>query len=242
MPYRIYEKLGIDQVKPVCHIITMLDYSKAEPMGILKDVLCQVGVTMILAKIWLLDIPVDRDIPIVVGRRFLYTCWAIINIIKGTTLTFYVVCHQKFYVANVRNSHGESDSDDEEEYCLKRDEIGNHFYGPNRLESVEARLLVYKKNKSVYEEDIKIVDKCKTSLGYNVVPAPYTGNSMPPKLNLSGLEEFVNEPIVSEPTIKKPIVETSEAKASADKTKVVRKNFGPPLIEDCISKSVDEAE
>nr|GFA94197.1 ribonuclease H-like domain-containing protein [Tanacetum cinerariifolium] len=72
--------------------------------------------------------------------------------------------------------------------------------------------------------------------------APYTGNSMPSKLNLSGLEEFVNEPIVSEPTIKKPIVETSEAKASADKTKVVRKNFGRPLIEDCISKSVDEAE
>ncbi|GKC05214.1 hypothetical protein Tco_0996824 [Tanacetum coccineum] len=153
------------------------------------------------------------------------------------------------------------------------------------LESVEARLLVYKKNKSVYEEDIKvlkceihlrevaitelrrklelaqkqkdeiqltviffenssknlsklidcqIVDKCKTSLGYNVVPPPYTGNFMPPKPNLSftGLEESVNEPIVSEPTVKKLVVETSEAKASADKPKVLRKNFGPPLIED----------
>nr|GEW00705.1 hypothetical protein [Tanacetum cinerariifolium] len=50
----------------------------------------------------------------------------------------------------------------------------------------------------------------------------------------SGLEEFVNEPIVSKPTVKKPTVETSEAeaKACADKPKVVRKNFGPPLIED----------
>ncbi|GJR14908.1 putative ribonuclease H-like domain-containing protein [Tanacetum coccineum] len=100
------------------------------------------------------------------------------------------------------------------------------------LESVEARLLVYKKNESVYEEDIKltvenfenssknlsklldcqIVDKYKTSLGYNVVPPPYTGNFMPPKHDLSSLEEFVNEPIVSEPTVKKPVVETSEAK------------------------------
>ncbi|GJU12727.1 ribonuclease H-like domain-containing protein [Tanacetum coccineum] len=70
------------------------------------------------------------------------------------------------------------------------------------LESVEARLLVYKKN---------------------------------------DLEEFVNEPIVSEPTVKKHVVETSEAKASADKPKVVRKNFGPPLIEDWISDSEDEA-
>ncbi|GJT42153.1 ribonuclease H-like domain-containing protein [Tanacetum coccineum] len=161
------------------------------------------------------------------------------------------------------------------------------------LESVEARLLVYKKNESVYEEDIKllkreiylkevaitelrrklelaqkqkdeiqltveklknsskslsklidcqIVDKCKTGLGYNAVPPPYTGNFMPPKPNLSfsSLEEFVNEPIVSEPTVKKPVVETSEAKASADKPKVVRKNNGAPIIEDWVSDSEEE--
>ncbi|GKD11321.1 hypothetical protein Tco_1191006 [Tanacetum coccineum] len=67
----------------------------------------------------------------------------------------------------------------------------------------------------------EIVDKCKTGLGYNVVPPPYTGNLMPPKLDLSfsGLEEFMNEPIVSEPTVKTPVVETREAKASAHKAK-----------------------
>ncbi|GKB35589.1 hypothetical protein Tco_0880531, partial [Tanacetum coccineum] len=59
-------------------------------------------------------------------------------------------------------------------------------------------------------------------------------NFMPPKpdLSFSGLEEFLNEPIVSEPTVKKPIVETSEAKTSADKPKEVRKNNGAPIIED----------
>ncbi|GKA05291.1 hypothetical protein Tco_0684411 [Tanacetum coccineum] len=159
------------------------------------------------------------------------------------------------------------------------------------LESVEARLLVYKKNESVYEEDIKllkreiylkevaitelrrklelaqkqkdeiqltvekfenssknlnklldcqIVDKCKTGLGYNVVPPPYTGNFMPPKHDLSGLEEFVNEPIVNEPTVKKSVVETSEAKASADKPKVVRKNNGALIIKDWVSDSEEE--
>nr|GFA67433.1 hypothetical protein [Tanacetum cinerariifolium] len=161
------------------------------------------------------------------------------------------------------------------------------------LESIESRLLVYKKNEFVYEEDIKvlkrkihlrevvitklrrkleltqkqkdkiqltverfenspknlsklidcqIVDKCKTGLGYNVVSPPYTRNFMPLKPNFSGLEEFVNEPIVSEPTVKKPVVETSEANANADKTKDVRKYFGSPLIEDWISDSEDEAE
>ncbi|GKE40259.1 hypothetical protein Tco_1463664 [Tanacetum coccineum] len=81
--------------------------------------------------------------------------------------------------------------------------------------------------------DCQIVDKCKTSLGYNAVPPPYTGNFMPPKpdLSFSGLEEFVNEPIVSKPAVKKPVVETSEAKASTDKPKAVRKNNGAPIIE-----------
>nr|GEU38990.1 hypothetical protein [Tanacetum cinerariifolium] len=78
----------------------------------------------------------------------------------------------------------------------------------------------------------KIVDKCKTGLGYNVVPPPYTRNFLPPKPNLSGLDEFVNEPIVTEPTVKKHEVKTSEAKAIADKPKVVRKNYSSPLIED----------
>ncbi|GJS71451.1 ribonuclease H-like domain-containing protein [Tanacetum coccineum] len=98
-------------------------------------------------------------------------------------------------------------------------------------------LLVYN-IRSVYEEMIKIVDKCKTGLGYNAVPPPYTGNFMPlkPDLSFSGLEEF------SEPIVKKPVAETSEAKASPDKPKVVRKNFGPPLIEDWVSDSEDEAE
>nr|GEU55677.1 retrovirus-related Pol polyprotein from transposon TNT 1-94 [Tanacetum cinerariifolium] len=41
---------------------------------------------------------------------------------------------------------------------------------------------------------------------------------------------------------KKPVVETSEAKASGEKPKDVRKNCGPPLTEDWISDSEDEAE
>ncbi|GJT54050.1 ribonuclease H-like domain-containing protein [Tanacetum coccineum] len=161
------------------------------------------------------------------------------------------------------------------------------------LESVEPRLLVYKKNESVYEEDIKvlkrkihvrevaiielrrklelaheqkdeiqlkvenfknlskslsklidcqIVDKCKTGLEYNAIPPPYTGNFMPPKpdLSFSGLEEFLNEPIVSELIVKKHVVENSKAKASEAKPKEVRKNNGALIIEHWVSDSKEE--
>ncbi|GJR14479.1 hypothetical protein Tco_0797131 [Tanacetum coccineum] len=87
--------------------------------------------------------------------------------------------------------------------------------------------------------DCQIVDKCKTGLGYNAIPPLYTGNFMPPKpdLTFTGLEEFTSEHVVI-----KHVVENSEAKASADKPKVVRKNNGAPLIKDWVSDSEDEAE
>ncbi|GJX61565.1 hypothetical protein Tco_0294465 [Tanacetum coccineum] len=86
------------------------------------------------------------------------------------------------------------------------------------------------------------VEKCKTGLEYNVVPPPYTGNLMPlkPDLSFSGLEEFVNKPIVSEPIIKKPLVETSETKAIEAKPKAVRKNNDSPIIEDWVLDSKEE--
>ncbi|GJV14129.1 putative ribonuclease H-like domain-containing protein, partial [Tanacetum coccineum] len=110
-------------------------------------------------------------------------------------------------------------------------------YDGSGLESIEARLLVYKKNESVYEEDIKIVDKRKTSLGYNAVPPPYTEDFMPPKPDLSftDVEEFTSKPIVI-----KPVVKNSEAKTS--EVKVVRKNNGAPIIEDWITDNEDEAK
>ncbi|GJT36062.1 retrotransposon ORF1 [Tanacetum coccineum] len=68
MPYRIFETLGREDMKKVDRGITMIDHTQAEAMGKLSNVLCQVGVTTIIAKFLILDIPIDRDIPIVVGR------------------------------------------------------------------------------------------------------------------------------------------------------------------------------
>nr|GEU67007.1 hypothetical protein [Tanacetum cinerariifolium] len=83
-------------------------------------------------------------------------------------------------------------------------------YGPTNF-----ALMAYSSTSSNSE----IADKCKAGLEYNVVPPPYTGNLFPLIIDLSGLQEFENEPIVSETTVKKPVVETSEAKASEDKPK-----------------------
>nr|GEV12700.1 hypothetical protein [Tanacetum cinerariifolium] len=93
MPYQIYE-LGRENMKKVDRGITMINHTQAEAMGILTNVLCQVGVTTLIAKFLILDILIDRDLPIVVGRGFL-----------------------------------QIDSDDEEDYQIKRNKFGVPIYG-----------------------------------------------------------------------------------------------------------------
>ncbi|GJX91706.1 hypothetical protein Tco_0345032 [Tanacetum coccineum] len=79
----------------------------------------------------------------------------------------------------------------------------------------------------------QIVDNYKKDLGYenyNAVPLLYTGNFMPltPDLSFTGLDEFVNEPVVenyneeedvSQPKIEKKIVRPSIVKKESVKSK-----------------------
>ncbi|GJZ22546.1 putative ribonuclease H-like domain-containing protein [Tanacetum coccineum] len=119
------------------------------------------------------------------------------------------------------------------------------------LESVEARLLVYKKNKPVYKEDIKVLKRdihlrevAIIELRRKLELAQQKGdiqltveNFMPskPDLSFSGLEEFTSDPIVIT-----PVVENSEAKDSEAKPKAVRKNNGAPIIEDWVSDNEED--
>ncbi|GJW93007.1 hypothetical protein Tco_0172679 [Tanacetum coccineum] len=152
------------------------------------------------------------------------------------------------------------------------------------LESVEEKLEFYRKNESVYVENIngfkwdiqvgditirdlrkklvkiqkekdsiqfnvdkfenasksldkliecQIVDNCKKGLGYekyNADPPLYIGNFIPPTPDLSftGLDEFVNKPIVE------------NRKSDEEVSKIVRKNNDAPIIEEWVSDSEEE--
>ncbi|GKB91441.1 hypothetical protein Tco_0963713 [Tanacetum coccineum] len=91
----------------------------------------QVGVTTLIAKFLILDIPIDCDSPIVVGCGFLRTIGGIVNAPKRLFSTFNGFSHQTFRAARsnvMRNA--KSDSDDEEEYEIKRNKFGAPIYGP----------------------------------------------------------------------------------------------------------------
>ncbi|GJR21504.1 hypothetical protein Tco_0970031 [Tanacetum coccineum] len=104
-------------MKKVDRGITMINHTQAEAMGKLSNVLCQVGVTTIIAKFIILDIPIDRDAPIVIGRGFLHMMGSILNTLERIFSTFDGVCHQIFRAARFDILRiAASDSDDEEDY------------------------------------------------------------------------------------------------------------------------------
>ncbi|GJU96235.1 retrovirus-related pol polyprotein from transposon TNT 1-94 [Tanacetum coccineum] len=104
-----------------------------------------------------------------------------------------------------------------------------------RLESVEARLLVFKKNESVYEEDIKLLkreiylrdlDIIELKRKLELVTKEKDEEFMPPKPDLvyPSLDDFVNKS-ASESVVEKPAIETNEPKTA-------RKEDGAPIIKD----------
>ncbi|GJV78619.1 hypothetical protein Tco_1514489 [Tanacetum coccineum] len=83
--------------------------------------------------------------------------------------------------------------------------------------------------------ECQIVDICKKGLGYenyNAILPPYTGNFMPPTPDLSftGLDEFVN----------KPVVKNCKAMSSEEEPKEVRKNDDASIIEEWVSNDEEE--
>ncbi|GJU54398.1 retrovirus-related pol polyprotein from transposon TNT 1-94 [Tanacetum coccineum] len=79
------------------------------------------------------------------------------------------------------------------------------------------------------------VNNCKKGLGYenyNAVPPPYIGNFMPPTHDLSftGLDKFVN----------KPVVENCKAMSSEEEPKEVKKNDDALIIEEWVSDDEEE--
>ncbi|GKD78254.1 retrotransposon ORF1, partial [Tanacetum coccineum] len=99
MPYWIYEQLRREDMKKVDRGITMINHTQVKAMGILTNVLCQVGVTTLIAKFLILDILIDRDSPIVIGHGFLRTISGIVNNPERLFSTFDGFCHQTFHAA-----------------------------------------------------------------------------------------------------------------------------------------------
>ena len=83
MPLSVYNRLKLGQAKPTTVTLQMADRSLSHPYGIVEDVLVKVEKFIFPADFIILDMEEDEKIPIIMGRPFLATGRALIDVQKG---------------------------------------------------------------------------------------------------------------------------------------------------------------
>ena len=83
MPLSIYKRLELGEVKPTTITLQMADRTIKHPRGVVEDVLIKVGKFIFPVDFVVLDMAEDHNIPIILGRPFLATGRALIDVQKG---------------------------------------------------------------------------------------------------------------------------------------------------------------
>ncbi|GJV92096.1 reverse transcriptase domain-containing protein [Tanacetum coccineum] len=83
MPFSVWEKLSLPDLTPTCMTLELADRSISKPMGIAKDISVKVGVFHFPADFVVVDFDPDPRVPLILGRCFLKTSRALIDVHKG---------------------------------------------------------------------------------------------------------------------------------------------------------------
>ncbi|GKB97538.1 reverse transcriptase domain-containing protein [Tanacetum coccineum] len=83
MPLSVWKKLSLPVLTPTCMTLELADRSISQPIGIVEDVNVKVGKFQFLTDFVVVDFDADPRVPLILGRSFLKTGRALINVYEG---------------------------------------------------------------------------------------------------------------------------------------------------------------
>ena len=83
MPLSVVQRLSLGELTPTTITLQMADRSMAQPEGILEDVLVKVGKFVFPVDFVVMQMEEDNQVPLLLGRPFLATGAALIDVQKG---------------------------------------------------------------------------------------------------------------------------------------------------------------
>ena len=110
MPLSIFKRLGLGEARPTTVTLQLADKSLKHPRGVIEDVLVKVDKFIFPADFIVLDMEEDKEIPIILGRHFLATCRAMIDVQKGELKLRVQEDEVKFHVFEAVRHPAESDT------------------------------------------------------------------------------------------------------------------------------------
>ncbi|GJS28198.1 reverse transcriptase domain-containing protein [Tanacetum coccineum] len=83
MPLSVWKKLSLPELTPTCMTLELADRSITQPIDIAKDVNLKLGKFKFSADFVVVDFDADPRVPLILGRSFLKTGRALIDVYKG---------------------------------------------------------------------------------------------------------------------------------------------------------------
>ena len=80
MPLSVVQRLNLGELTPTTITLQMVDRSMAQPEAILEDVLVKVWKFIFLVDFFIMQLEEDTQIPLLLGRPFLATTAALIDV------------------------------------------------------------------------------------------------------------------------------------------------------------------
>nr|GFC33786.1 reverse transcriptase domain-containing protein [Tanacetum cinerariifolium] len=83
MPLSIWKKLRLPTLNDTKMVLELVDRTISKPTGVAENVFVKVGKFYFLADFVILDFVADPRVPLILGRPFLSTAHALINVYEG---------------------------------------------------------------------------------------------------------------------------------------------------------------
>nr|GFD34761.1 reverse transcriptase domain-containing protein [Tanacetum cinerariifolium] len=83
MPLSVWNNLLLPDLSPTCMTLELADHLLSRPVGVAEDVFVKVGTFYFPADFVIVDFNADPRVPLILGRTFLKTERALIDVFKG---------------------------------------------------------------------------------------------------------------------------------------------------------------
>ncbi|CAM8948009.1 unnamed protein product [Rhodiola kirilowii] len=84
IPYSLFEQIDVGELHPTTISLKLADRSSRIPRGVLRDVPIKVGKFFIPVDFYVLEMDVEQEMPVILGRPFLNTVEAVIRCGEGS--------------------------------------------------------------------------------------------------------------------------------------------------------------
>ncbi|XP_021975080.1 uncharacterized protein LOC110870188 [Helianthus annuus] len=195
MPYSIYEKLGLGDLKSTRMTLSLADKTIKYPRGIVENLLVKVDKFVFPVDFVVLDMDADENILLILGRPFLNTAKALIDVFLGTITLRAGEELVVFKVTNLRGSNdkveavasvGESEKDERDEKEVVSVFSLEEAIGPKCGDPPDRRMEELEKRMACLESKLEALSKAQCGDG----EIKNTSRFKPPDDELRGCERY----------------------------------------------------